>query len=388
MCRRDNQALSLKKMNVVQVLPELDSGGVERGTLEMGRYLVEHGHRSIVVSAGGRMVHQLEQEGSIHHQLPVGAKNLRILSSLKPFFNLLKEENVDILHLRSRLPAWIGFLATKTLPSSRKPVIITTFHGFYSVNGYSSIMTRGDCVIAVSKTIREHIRSAYGVEENVRLVYRGVDPETFNPDAVSSSRVKQLRRKWKLKEKLPVLMLPGRVTRIKGHNLFIKSLMKMRQRNFQAVIVGSYDKSKKYYRDLKHELACLGLAEHVQLVGQCDDMPAALLLADIVVNTSSSRAEAFGRTIIEAMAMTKPVIATAHGGSTETIIHNKTGWLVAPSDPEAMAEQLDFGLQHQDRLRTMGELGRKHVQEYFNTSIMCEKTLSLYLEYIRKNKGA
>ena len=377
-----------RKLTVVQMLPELECGGVERGTLEMARFLVEHGHRSIVVSEGGQLVAQLEREGSTHIQLPVGTKSLRCLGTLKPLRKLLKKSKVDIFHLRSRLPAWLGFLALKNLAPARKPIVFTTFHGFYSVNGYSAIMAKGDCVIAVSKAVEEHIKKAYGLKENIRRIYRGVDPETFNPEVITPARTETLRRKWRVKENLPVLMLPGRVSRLKGQHIFLQSLTKMRLNQVQAVIVGGYEKTGSYLQELQEIITRSGLGENVRLVGHCDDMPAALALADIVISCSSSRAEAFGRTIVEAMAMGKPVLATAHGGSVETILPGTTGWLVEPANPEALATQLDRALQDTASLQIMGKRGREHVRENFTTTKMCETTLSLYLEYMyKKSEG-
>ncbi len=374
----------MKKMNIVQILPELECGGVEQGTLEMGRYLVEHGHTSIVVSAGGRMVNQLEKEGSRHLQLPVGEKSPNCLKSLGPLRRLLGSGNIDILHLRSRLPAWIGFLALKGLSFPRRPKILTTFHGFYSVNAYSKIMLKGDCTIAVSQAIKAHIASEYGVKNNIRLIHRGVDVDKFDPKAITQRRLELLRQKWQLKEGLPVIMLPGRVSRLKGHHIFLKSLTQMKLPNFQAVIVGSYDNGGSYLQELDNIIRNSGLEKHVHLVGHCDDMPASLALADIVVNASSSKPEAFGRNIVEAMAMAKPVIATSHGGSVETVLNGKTGWLIKPSSTVAMAKKLEFALKDHERLKIMGKKGREHVQSKFTTRAMCQATLGLYLEYLQK----
>lgn len=377
-----------RKINVVQMLPDLECGGVEQGTLEMGRFLVEQGHTSIVISADGKMVNQLEREGSTHLPWAVGAKSPRCLASLRPLRRLLGHGNIDILHMRSRLPAWIGFLALIGIPAPRRPVIITTFHGFYSINSYSRVMLKGDCTIAVSDAVKKHIHAEYGVRENIRRIHRGVDAEKFNPAAVSRIRSETLRKKWGLREDIPVILLPGRVSRLKGHCHFLNSLAELKSTPFQAVIVGSYENAGRYLQELKDIINNPALQGHVYFVGHCDDMPAASALADIVVNSTSSKPEAFGRTTVEAMAMAKPVIATAHGGSLETVLHGETGWLVKPSDPGAMGKQLRLALQDPERLLKMGKKGREYVKERFTTHAMCKETLNLYMEYRqRRNSG-
>jgi len=376
-----------RKITVVQMLPDLECGGVEQGTLEMGRFLVAQGHASIVISAGGKMVSQLEREGSKHLHWAVGAKSPRCLASLRPLRSLLNHGKIDILHIRSRLPAWIGFFALTGLPAVRRPVIIKTFHGFYSVNAYSKIMLKGDCTIAVSDAVKKHIYAEYGVKENIRRIHRGVESERFDPAAVSRIRSEKLRKKWRLRENTPVILLPGRVSRLKGHHHFLKSLTELTSTPFQTVILGSYDDAGAYLQELKDIVGRNALQDHVYFVGHCDDMPAALALADVVVNATSSKPEAFGRTIVEAMAMAKPVIATAHGGSLETVIHGETGWLVKPSDPEAMGIQLKLALQDPERLRKMGEKGREHVKERFTTHVMCKQTFNLYLEYMERKRS-
>ncbi len=180
----------------MQLLPELNSGGVERGTLEMGRHLVDNGHKSIVVSGGGRLVAQLEKEGSYSYP-----KGNRLQKSSGPLLYLalrqmMKKNRVDIVHLRSRMPAWIGYLALKSLGKKNRPVLVTTFHGFYSVNRYSAIMTKGDGVIAVSKGIKQHIAEKYNRSNNVRLIVRGVDIASFTPGEVDQKRLEALADDW------------------------------------------------------------------------------------------------------------------------------------------------------------------------------------------------
>lgn len=376
-------------LTVLQMLPDLDGGGVERGTLEMGKHLASNGHRSIVISAGGRMVKQLVEEGSHHVQWQVGAKDPRCLQYIVPLRQLMLKEQVDILHLRSRMPAWVGYVAWKSLPEDKRPVLITTFHGFYSVNGYSAIMTKGKGIIAVSESIRKHIFDNYEVhEEDVTLIYRGVDINAFSPEVVSNERLERLRQQWLLKLDVPIIMLPGRLTRLKGQNVFLQSLTLLKNTNYQAVLVGDTDENVNYTNELRALIAEHKLQDRVKLVGHCQDMPAAYLLADIVLSASSSEPEAFGRTTVEAMAMGKPVIATAHGGSIETVINGRTGWLVKPSDPVDMAAALSSALDDMHLCEEYGRNGQERVRERFTKQTMCESTVVLYRKLLAQKQMA
>lgn len=385
---RDKEAIrERRRLTVVQMLPELEGGGVERGTLEVGRHLAEKGHRSIVISGGGRLVPQLEKEGSSHLSWNVGSKSPVCLRYILPLRSLLKREKVDILHLRSRMPAWIGYLAWKTLPACRRPVLVTTFHGFYSVNAYSAIMTKGMAVIAVSESIRQHIHEHYGKKNGVRLIFRGVDIEQFSPENVERERVERLRRQWGINGDRPVIMLPGRITRLKGQAVFVKALSLLRHKDFQAVLVGDTKENPGFVEELNALVQELELVEKVRMVGHCTDMAAAFLLADIVVSASSSEPEAFGRTSVEAMAMGRAVVATAHGGSLETVLDQETGWLVRPSDPEDMARALDEALSMDGRrLAELGLQGKERVRKNFTTTSMCLQTEALYRQLIAEHR--
>ena len=372
-------------ITVLQMLPDLEGGGVERGTLEMGKYLALKGHRSLVVSGGGRMVEQLEREGSRHISMRVGSKSPVCLQYIVPMRNLMRREKVDILHLRSRMPAWVGYLAWLSLPKKERPLLVTTFHGFYSVNAYSAIKTRGEAIIAVSESIKKHIQDCYGKSGNVTLIFRGVDSTFFDPELVSPERVQRLRQEWGVSGESPVIMLPGRITRLKGQDVFLKSLRHLTTGDYQAVLVGDIVENPSYSQELQDIIDNSGLSSRVRLVGHCDDMAAAYLLADVVVSASSSEPEAFGRTTVEAMAMGRPVVATAHGGSLETVVHEETGWLVPPSDPESMgcvlADVLELG---KEKLAEIGRQGRQRVAGKFTTESMCDRTLALYLEKLGK----
>ena len=374
---------SSKPLTVVQMLPELESGGVERGTLEMGEFLSRNGHQSIVVSGGGRMVSRLEEEGSQHFTMPVGKKTPQSILCLPKLRRLLREKRVDIIHLRSRVPAWVGYLTVKMLPKQLRPRIVTTFHGYYSVNPYSAVMAKGECVIAVSKIISDHIETSYGVPRHrIRVIYRGFDNRLFNPDSVNRQRLGDLKQKWNLPEEgPPVILMPARIARLKGHDLLIRSLNTIRHKPWTVICVGDLNDNPAYAAELQSLIQKLNLSRRISLVGYCDDMPAALMLSDVVVSTST-KPESFGRIAIEAQAMAKPVIASAHGGSLETVQDQQTGWLVPPGDENALAAALSHAISKPCLLQTYGQRGREWVQERFTVANMCRDTLQVYYELL------
>jgi glycosyltransferase involved in cell wall biosynthesis len=367
-------------ITVAQMLPDLFSGGVERGTLELGNYLVKQGHRSIVISEGGPMVATLEKTGSRHIQLPVGGKNPRTLTAVLPLRRLLLKEKIDILHLRSRVPAWVGYLAYKSLSPQLRPRLVTTFHGFYSINAYSAIMTRGEKIIAVSNTVATHIKTCYGVPDHrIQVIHRGFDEQLFSPDRVDTARMGELKDRWSLTgTPTPLIMLPGRVTQWKGHDVFIRSLAEIKNLPWTAVCVGSFDSKQTFMRELAGLIRNCGLEGRIHFVGHCADMPAAYLLSDIVVSASSTEPEAFGRVAIEAQAMGKPVVATAHGGSMETVLDGKTGWLVAPGNARSMAFALAEAINQPDLRSDYGRAAMTWTRNQFTVEKMCHETLRLY----------
>lgn len=365
----------------MQVLPNLNGGGVERGTIEMAAALKDAGWNSLVVSAGGKMVYELERLGVPHITLPVASKNpLVMFQNIGRLKKVIEEYNVDIVHARSRAPAWSALAATR----KAKRRFLTTFHAAYTrgsflKNTYNSVMTRGDKVIAISDFIAKHIVQNYGVQEDkVVVIPRGVDCKKFNPAAVSAERIIKMASDWQLPDGVSIVMLPGRLTRLKGHELLIRSLARLKDRNVLALFVGAGEGREAYRSELNSLVRDLELEGKVQIKDYCSDMPAALMLADVIVSASTVP-EGFGRISVEAQAMGRPVIATAHGGSLETVVNGETGWLVPVGDEEAMAKALEsvLGMSSDERERVAAKT-RQHVTETFTIDSMCSATLSVY----------
>jgi glycosyltransferase involved in cell wall biosynthesis len=311
-------------LKVVQILPNLNGGGVERGTLEVARYLVEQGCESVVISAGGRMVRQLEAEGSRHVPWDLGKKSLLTLRHVHPLRRWLQREKPDIVHLRSRLPAWIAWLAWRKLPQAQRPGLVTTVHGLYSVSPYSAIMTRGERVIAVSETVRHYIAANYPKTDMnlVRLVYRGIDPQDFpfgyQPD---DQWLSQWRQQFPQLAGKKIITLPGRLTRLKGHHNFIELIAALKRDNRQihGLIVGGEDpKRRQYARDLRARIDTEGLAADISFTGDRKDIRDIYAVSDVVLSLST-KPESFGRTSLEALAMGVPVIGYDHGGVGEIL---------------------------------------------------------------------
>jgi len=370
---------------VLQVLPELVTGGVERGTVDIAGAIVDGGGRAIVVSGGGPMTHELNRLGAEHIELPVQSKNPFVMQkNIQRLADLATAENVDVIHGRSRAPAWSAMYAAK---KSGKH-FITTFHGTYGhSNGvkraYNAVMTKGERVIAISDFIAGHIRQVYGVPAaNIRVIPRGVDLARFDPEVVSKERIIGQAEKWRLPDGVPVVMLPGRLTRWKGQTVFIEAIKELGRTDIQCLMVGSDQGRYDYRRELEREIESHGMSETIHVIDHCDDMPAAYMLTDIVVS-ASLEPEAFGRVAAEAQALGRPVIATDHGGARETVIDGETGWLTPPGDSKALADTINtvLGKSDTDRQR-LAERAKAHIQENFSKERMCERTLDVYNEVL------
>ena len=312
-----------KKLTILQVLPALNSGGVERGTLEISKYLVSKNHRSIVISKGGRMKDKLVKEGGEHIELPIGEKSLLTLRLIPKLIKILRKNKVDIIHIRSRFPAWICLIAIKFMENKKIPSIVTTFHGPYSINRYSSIMAKGDVVIAVSKMIKTYILKNYKINpKKIFLNYRGVDakefPYLFKPKKAWINEWNKNNPKTKNKI---LLTLPGRVTRWKGqiHFLNIIASLNKDNLNIHGLIVGDIAANKLgFLEELKNKAIELGIKDKVSFIGHRNDLREIMSISKIVFSLSSEP-EAFGRTTIESLKIGVPVIGYGHGGVGEQL---------------------------------------------------------------------
>ena len=371
---------------VLQLLPSLNTGGVERGTVDVTEALTSAGWGALVVSNGGPMVPEIERAGGIHIKIPAQSKNpITMYRNIHRLTKILLEYKVNILHARSRAPAWSALKAVRKVGVG----FVTTFHGNYSADNklkrnYNSIMAHGDRVIAISKFISDQLCDRYGVSsDKIRVIPRGVDTQFFDPTAVSAQRIIQLSKRWRVPDDASVIMLPGRLTRWKGQRVMIKALSLIKNRkNLRCIFVGSEQGHTRYGRELRREIQKRGLASNFHFTGHCSDMPAAFMLSDVVVSTSTE-AEAFGRVIVEAQAMGRPVIATNHGAACETISPGNTGWLVRPNDAKALSSALltALGMEPNSR-KTIAQNSMKHARENYTKEKMCESTMNVYKEIL------
>ena len=371
---------------VLQLLPALAAGGVERGTLEIAAAQVAAGMRALVASSGGALVPALEALGARHVTLPLATRSpLGILRNAAAVAALVREERIAIIHARSRAPAWSALLAARRSGAR----LVTTYHGTYNegLPGkrlYNSVMARGERVIAISRFIAEHLRARHGTDPaRIRIIPRGVDPALFDPDAVAPARLAALRQAWDLPEDgPPVVMLPARLTRWKGGMVLVEAMARLPGEATAVLVGGAEPKREGYRAQLEALVAARGLGGRVRLAGHCADMPAALLLADVVVHASTDP-EAFGRTVIEAQAMRRPVIASDLGGPRETVEEAVTGWRVPPGDPAALATAIHWVLSMPAGERAaVGARARAAVLAHNTVRAMQDATLAVYRELL------
>ncbi len=376
-------------LTILQVIPELETGGAERSTIDIAKALVASGGKAIIATRGGRLARELEATGAFLARMPVHSKNPATMAlNVRRLRKLIRRHNVDIVHARSRAPAWSALAAAR---AERVP-FITTYHGTY--NGktffkrfYNSSMVRGDKVIANSQFIADIIANEHPkARERVCVIHRGTDIETFSLSNVSEERKAALAQAWNISDRQkPLILLPGRLTRWKGQLVFLNALAILMERgvtDFIAVLAGDAQGRDNYVSELWRAIDEHGLRAQVRLVGHCEDMPAACALADMVVSPAIEP-EAFGRIAIEAQAMERPVIVADHGGACETIIaddHKRTGWRVTPNDPEALADAMKTVLSLSPEDRADLQARARTQSRRFSLSVMCDRTLDLYRE--------
>jgi glycosyltransferase involved in cell wall biosynthesis len=370
---------------VLQVLPALVTGGVERGTVDIAGAVAAHGWESLVASSGGPMVAELDRAGVEHITLPLQSKNpLALHRNAGDLAQIIFDRGVDIVHARSRAPAWSAMTACRRVG---RP-LVTTYHGTYNAQNpfkrwYNSVMARGETVIAISDFIAEHLRARYNVPSSrVVTIHRGIDLDVFDPARVSAERIIQLAKAWRLPDGVPVIMLPGRLTRWKGQGVLIEALAALGRDDIRCILVGSDQGRTHYRRELERVIARHGLTNFVHIVDHCRDMPAAYMLADLVISASTDP-EAFGRVAAEAQAMGRPIVATDHGGARETVVPGKTGWLVPAGRAKPLAAAINEALALDAEARdALAREARDHVCANFGVKQMCAATMDVYRQVL------
>ncbi len=368
-----------RKGVICQVLPELNSGGVERGTVELAQGLVAAGYRSVVVSAGGRLVKQLQRQGSTHITLSVGKKSLATVRHVLSLRRLFKREAVDIVHVRSRLPAWISRWALRGMPAAGRPSLVSTVHGLYSISRYSQIMTRADKVIAVSGTVQKYLTDNYPDLDpgRITVIPRGIDPVAF-PLAYRANPEKLLKwyRAFPLLDGRQVIAMPGRMSRLKGHTDFITLMARIRDAGSNAVglIIGGHDPRRHEFIDeLQRQIKGLSL-DNIVFAGHQDDMREIYASSDIILSLSS-KPESFGRTVTESLRIGTPVIGYDHGGVGESLRQYFPEGLVPLGDLDSLTDRV---LAFLEKPPTVG-----HPPD-FTLQKMTERTINIYKELMER----
>ena len=379
-------------MIVLQVIPELAAGGAERTTLEVAEAVIAAGGRALVASQGGRLEPELERLGGKLIRLPLASKNpVTLMRNVRRLADIIRSEKVDIVHARSRAPAWSAKWACDRTGAH----FVTTYHGTYSSGSglkraYNSVMAKGACVIANSQFIADHVATEHPfAASRIRVIPRGVDLVRFDPGAVPVERVDALMRDWQVDPDRKRILLPGRLTAWKGQREAIEAMGLIKRHDYvpmpQLLLAGDDQGRSDYVAELEDLMDREGVTEDVCLVGHCSDMPAALMLSDLVL-TPSNRPEAFGRTAAEAGAMGRPVIAADHGGAREVVLHSETGWRVQPGDAKSLAAAIEGALSlDAASLSTLGQAAREHVKQEFSTARLQASTLRVYHEVLNSH---
>jgi len=372
-------------MKILQVIPSLVAGGAEQAVVDINAALVRRGAQSFVASSGGSRVAAIEQAGGTHYTLPAASKNpLTIIANARQLAAIIRAQGIDLIHARSRAPAWSAWMAARWTGCH----FVTTFHAAYAYsNGlkkaYNRVMTQGKRIIAISDFIAAHIRNHYDVPpERVVTIHRGIDLTRFARERVPPENIAALRSLWQIAPEQRVILLPARLSRIKGQDVLLAALRLLAEQgaltSIKAIIIGADQGRVGYVQELMEQIMVGPLRDHVVLADHCQDMPAAYALADVVV-APSRVPEGFGRVPVEAQAMGVPVIATDLGATRETVLPNITGWLIPPDDPVALAEKIEQVLALSAEERT--NLARHaiiHARNNFDLVQMAAATLAVY----------
>ncbi len=374
-----------RPITILQLLPKLDTGGAERVVIEIAEAIQKSGHICIIAAEPGALTQAAIRTGAEILDLPLATKSpLSLRRNAKRLEKLIRARNICLVHAHSRAPAWSGLWATQRTQTP----FVTTYHGTYGEKTffkrrYNAVMVSADRVIAVSHFIAELIRTRYDTPESkIRTIHGGVDTQKFDSANVVGDRVSRLAREWRVDMGHPIIMLPGRLTAWKGQKILIEALARMRHQDAIAILAGGDQGRDNYTANLVSLAESLGVADRLRLAGHNEDMPAAMMLADIVVNASTDP-EAFGRTIVEAQAMGRIVIAADHGGARETILANETGFLFPPGNATALAAVIDTALDMPPETRiAWGRHARAHVAKNYTVAAMQNAVLGVYAELL------
>ena len=379
--------LDIKNYSVLQILPHLNSGGLVSGAVEISEALQKAGMNSFVASEGGRREREITRAGGKVINFSLGSKNpLIILLNVYKLSKIIKKYKINIIHARSRAPAWSAYFAAKKTGIP----FVTTFHGTYSIQNklkkkYNSIMVKSDRVIAISRFINNHILSNYNIDKDkIVTIHRGINIERFNYLKVADERLISLLNIFNIPEDSFVVLLPGRITRWKGHMLLIEAIFKLQRSDIICLFVGDSQGRNKYYAELEKILDKFKLKNNFRIIPNQSDMATIYKLADVVVS-SSLDPEAFGRVIVEAQAMGRPTISANHGGGSEIIIDGLTGWLFKPGDADDLSDKINKALSlNKDNRDKLAINAIKRAKLNFNNETMCAKTLQVYAELANK----
>ena len=374
---------------IVQIVPQMNRGGVERGTVEIAQAISARGWKAVVICNGGRMENQLRRAGAEVYTLPVDTKNpLKWPAVRRRLKAVLLSVGADIVHVRSRAPAWIALPLTRAMGIHS----ISTIHSKFVPQNfvkriYNQKMLSADGIIAISDYVKSVITSHYSEavsQEAIQVIHRGVDLDVFDPAKVSQHRIVRLSETLNLPDDGPVVMLPARATEWKGHAPLIEAVASLEAKDVTLLLLGAGDGHSRFIERLRALAIKTGLDGRLRIASGTDDMPAALMLADVVAMPSTIP-EPFGRVALEAQAMGRPVVAFKHGGAIESIQEGETGWLAEPNNVEDLARCLHLALKLGPRQRTIwAKRARAYMESDFSTQQMCEKTLEIYADFLQK----
>ncbi len=378
-------------MNILQVVPQLNAGGVERTTIEIAQALSAAGHVPHVASEGGRMEDELLTANGILHRHPMGSKNpFNLRKNTRALIDIIKTNKIEIIHARSRAPAW----AARAASQAANIPFITTYHGIYNAKSnlkrrYNAVMAKGDIIIANSKFTKAHIIKEHNTApDKIVVIPRGVDMDLFDPALISEKNIHECRVNWGAVLNLPVLLLPGRLTRWKGQLVAAKALSILRKTNdAYLILLGDAQGRNEYVREIKALANEHGLQSRVIIAPHSANMALAYAASDIIISASTDP-EAFGRIAAEAQAMGKFVAASKHGGALETVLDGQTGLLIQPSNPQALASGITELMQWpQSKNKAQAQFARKHIAQNFSASAMKSATLAVYQQALNSKGG-